>query len=216
MTPGEAEVGHAVVAVTRTLAHEGHRSDVRNICVSSDGESLLTVSAGLVRALAGCHSFWLAVTALLVAQAKLWNAKTMSCVRSMECGFALCCGFGPGNRHGLIGTKAGAIQVFDLASGDLVEEVTDAHEGAIWGIAVRPDDRGFVTGGADKQVKFWDFELKTAASDGSGAKQLTVVHTRALLMTSEVQCIAYSHHTDAAKLLVAVGLLDNTIKVRCT
>jgi U3 small nucleolar RNA-associated protein 12 len=149
-------------------------------------------------------------------QTKVWNAKTMSCVRSIECGFALCCGFGPGNRHGLIGTKTGSIQVFDLASGDLVEEVADAHEGAIWGLAVRPDDRGFVTGGADKQVKFWDFELKTGASDGSGAKQLTVVHTRALLMTAEVQCIAYSHHTDAAKLLVAVGLLDNTVKVGVT
>jgi hypothetical protein len=37
LTPGEAEVGHAAVTVTRTLAHQGHRSDVRNVSVSSDG-----------------------------------------------------------------------------------------------------------------------------------------------------------------------------------
>jgi WD40 repeat protein len=76
------------------------------------------------------------------------------------------------------------------------------------------------SGGADKQVKLWDFDLK---GDGAGAgaggdagggaalKQLTLVHTRSLKLTDEVQCMRYSNHTDAAKLLLA--LMDNTIKV---
>jgi U3 small nucleolar RNA-associated protein 12 len=30
-----------------------------------------------------------------------------------------------------------------------------AHEGAVWSIAMLPDNTGFVTGSADKTVKFW-------------------------------------------------------------
>lgn len=35
-----------------------------------------------------------------------------------------------------------------------------AHTGAVWGIHVRPDGRGLVSGSADNDVKFWDFEMK--------------------------------------------------------
>lgn len=34
-----------------------------------------------------------------------------------------------------------------------------AHEGALWSLAVRPDGKGFVTASADKEVKFWDFTV---------------------------------------------------------
>lgn len=33
----------------------------------------------------------------------------------------------------------------------------------MWGIAVAPDKKGFVSVSADKSVKFWDFELVTTA-----------------------------------------------------
>jgi U3 small nucleolar RNA-associated protein 12 len=29
----------------------------------------------------------------------------------------------------------------------------------VWSIAVRPDGKGFMSGGADKIVKFWDFTV---------------------------------------------------------
>lgn len=77
---------------------------------------------------------------------------------------------------------------------------------------MRPDDRGLVTGSSDKHLKFWDFEIKT----GAGPSQLTLTHSRALLLTDEVHCVTYSHHTDGSKLLVAAALLDNTIKVCVT
>lgn len=32
-------------------------------------------------------------------------------------------------------------------------------QGAIWSMAVRPDGKGFVTGSADKTVKFWDVSV---------------------------------------------------------
>ena len=36
----------------------------------------------------------------------------------------------------------------------------EAHEGAIWSVALQPPEgKGFMTGGADKIVKFWDFTV---------------------------------------------------------
>jgi len=49
--------------------------------------------------------------------------------------------------------------VYDLASASLVDTVK-GHAGTLWSMHVRPDGRGLVTGGADKDVKFWDIEEK--------------------------------------------------------
>lgn len=61
-------------------------------------------------------------------------------------------------RQILLGTKSGELELFDLASSSLIESIK-AHEGPIWSLQVRPDRKGVVTGSADKQVKFWDFDL---------------------------------------------------------
>ena len=47
--PGEAEVGKAAPHALRSVGVQGHRSDVRSLCVSADGGHVLTTSAGLVR-----------------------------------------------------------------------------------------------------------------------------------------------------------------------
>ena len=57
-------------------------------------------------------------------------------------------------------SQTGNLQLYDLASGTLLETIA-AHDGALWSMSLSPDQRGFVTGGADKAVKFWDFELVT-------------------------------------------------------
>jgi U3 small nucleolar RNA-associated protein 12 len=49
--------------------------------------------------------------------------------------------------------------VIDTASGELVVD-QQAHAGAVWSLAVRPDGKGFMTGSADKEVKFWDFTVR--------------------------------------------------------
>lgn len=59
----------------------------------------------------------------------------------------------------IVGTKAGTLCLYDISSSTLLAE-TQAHEGAVWSIQVRPDQRGLVSGSADKDVKFWDFEMK--------------------------------------------------------
>lgn len=72
------------------LDMQGHRSDVRAVAVSSDGSMVASVSHGL---------------------AKVWSSKTRQCVRSTPCGFGLSVAFAPGDRHLLIGTKEGNLQV---------------------------------------------------------------------------------------------------------
>lgn len=171
----------------------GHRSDIRSVTVSTDRTLMFSVDA---------------------SQGKLWNCSTGSCIRTMDTGYGLCCGFGPANKHAIVGTKDGRVQLFDLASGDLVEEYT-AHTGAVWSLDIRPDLRGLATAGADKTVKFWDFDLKEMDSEQSEtpARQLVLTHSRTLKLSDEALCIRYSHHLAADELLIAVALLDSTVKV---
>lgn len=56
----------------------GHRTDVRTLCLSSDDMLLASGSNGSL---------------------KIWNMKTTACIRTMECGNAICSTFLPGNRQ---------------------------------------------------------------------------------------------------------------------
>jgi WD40 repeat protein len=50
--------------------------------------------------------------------------------------------------------QEGTIEVFDLGLSERVS-AEQAHEGAVWSLAPLPDGSGFVSGSADKTVKFW-------------------------------------------------------------
>jgi U3 small nucleolar RNA-associated protein 12 len=131
----------------------------------------------------------------------------------MECGYAICCTFLPGDRHIVVGTKSGELLLYDLSSSSLLESFP-AHTGPLWSLHVRPDGRGLVTGSADKDVKFWDFEVKQLDNDSSSSttttvKVLTLSHTKTLKMTDDVLAVKYSPD---GKLL-CVSLLDSTVKV---
>ena len=228
-TAAGVKVPSAVLA--RSIAQAGHRSDVRAVAVSDDGTLLLSTSAGC---------------------AKVWNAKTGSCIRTLDfstlpaadgvstpsaaSAVGLCVGFLPGDRHALVGTKDGRLLLFNLASGDLLEEHVAAHEGPVWSLAVRPDGRGVATGGGT-EVKFWDFQIKSQSmADGAapkrragsggesapsvaqagGVTEPTLVHSRTLKLTDEVLCVTFSRAIEAEKLLIAVALVDATVKVRLT
>ncbi len=49
---------------------------------------------------------------------------------------------------------------------------------------------GFVSGSADKEVKFWEWAI--IEQNGSQARQLTVNNTRTLKMTDDVLCVRIS------------------------
>lgn len=76
---------------------------------------------------------------------------------------------------------------------------------------VRPDNRGLVTGSGDKDIKFWDFEVREVKGDDGepGARVLTMAHIKTLKMTDDILAIKYS--PDGR--LLAVSLLDSTVKV---
>lgn len=164
-----------------TLA--GHRSDVRFSAISSDNLLILSGSSSLV---------------------KIWNAQSLQCIRTFATSLTLCGAFLPGNRHIVVATKEGLVELYDLQTGERTYQ-DKSHEGAIWTLDIKPDGSGLVTGGADQRVKFWEFELVEA--------QLSLVHTRTLTMTDDILCLKYANTHDPTKLLLAVALLDCTVKV---
>lgn len=216
-----------LAVLTRSMAQGGHRSDVRAVAISEDGGMALTTSVG---------------------EAKLWNIASGACLRTLSLlpeasegegggegtaaakagATGLCCAFGPGARHAFVGTKSGHLLSFDLGTGDRLEGHA-AHEGPLWSLALRPDGKALCTGGADKEVKFWEFDLVekavSAPAPMKGGKApvpvapaptvrvLALVHARTLKVGDEVLAVCYSKHVDQAKLLLAVSLLDSTVKV---
>uniref|UniRef100_A0A3Q2D293 WD repeat-containing protein 3 n=1 Tax=Cyprinodon variegatus TaxID=28743 RepID=A0A3Q2D293_CYPVA len=170
---------------TARLTLGGHRTDVRTLAFSSDNLAVLSASGDTV---------------------KVWNRATLQVVRTMACDYALCSLFVPGDRQIILGTKSGKLQIFDLASGSLLETV-DAHSGAVWTLCLAPDQRGIISGSADKTVKFWEFEL--IKDPETSQKRLTLKHTRTLQLEEDVLCVKFSPD----HRLLAVSLLDCTVKI---
>lgn len=176
---------------TRSLAVDmpAHRADIRSLALSSDDKMLASASNGSL---------------------KIWNVKTQSCIRTFECGYALCCAFLPGDKVVVVGTKEGKIEVFDVASAMLLDEVA-AHDGAIWSLQVHPDGRSMVSGSADKTAKFWNFQIVQEEVLGTTrtTPRLKLVQSRALKVSDDILSLRFSPD---GKLL-AVALLDSTVKV---
>ncbi|ELV12398.1 WD repeat-containing protein 3 [Tupaia chinensis] len=124
---------------TSRITLGGHRSDVRTLSFSSDNIAVLSAAADSI---------------------KIWNRSTLQCIRTMTCEYALCSFFVPGDRQVVIGTKTGKLQLYDLASGNMLETV-DAHDGALWSMSLSPDQDGalIATGSADRNVKIWGMDF---------------------------------------------------------
>lgn len=169
------------------MASMGHRTDVRTLAFNSDATLLMSGSGECV---------------------KIWNRSSQKCIRTLESDYCLCSCFVPGDRHVIVGTKSGKLQLFDISSGNLLESV-DAHTEAVWSIALSPDKNGFISGSADHDVKFWEFELVEDSDFSKHSKRLSMSHAQTLKMTEEVLAVKYS--PDGR--LLAVSLLDSTVKV---
>lgn len=167
----------------------GHRADIRALSLSSDDKMLASAANGSL---------------------KIWNVKTQTCIRTFECGYALCCSFLPGDKVVVVGTKSGELELFDVVSASLIDSVS-AHEGAIWSLHVHPDGRSVVTGSADKTAKFWDFKIVQEQVLGTTrtTPKLKLVQSRILKVSDDILSLKFSPD---AKLL-AVALLDSTVKV---
>jgi U3 small nucleolar RNA-associated protein 12 len=176
---------------TRALSIElpGHRTDIRALSLSSDDRMLATAANGSL---------------------KIWNIRTQTCIRTFECGYALCCAFLPGDKVVVVGTKSGELEIFDVASAALLDSVS-AHEGAIWSLQVHPDGRSVVSGSADKTAKFWNFQIVQEEVLGTNrtTPKLKLVQSRTLKVSDDILSLKFSPDSK----LLAVALLDHTVKV---
>ena len=167
----------------------GHRTDVRSLALSSDDRMLASACNGSL---------------------KIWNVRSQSCIRTLDCGYALCATFLPGDKIVIVGNRNGELEIFDIASSTLIETVK-AHEGPVWTLHVHPDGRSVVTGSADKSAKFYQFEI--VQDEIPGTKRTTprfkLAHTRTLKVADDILSIRFSPDSR----LLALSLLDNTVKV---
>ncbi|KAL4929272.1 snoRNA-binding rRNA-processing protein DIP2 [Aspergillus undulatus] len=179
------------VDYSRSLAVDipGHRTDIRSVALSSDDRMLATASNGSL---------------------KIWNVRTQNCLRTLECGYALCSAFLPGDKIVVVGNKDGELEVFDIASSTLLDTIK-AHERPVWSLQVHPDGKSLVSGSADKSAKFWNFQVVQEEIPGTKrtAPRLKLIHSRTLKVSDDILSVRFS--PDAR--LLAVALLDNTVKV---
>ncbi|KZW04132.1 WD-repeat-containing protein [Exidia glandulosa HHB12029] len=176
-----------VPEATRSLSLDlpGHRTDIRTLCLSYNDQLLASASNGSL---------------------KIWNVKTTACIRTLDCGYAICSTFLPGDRQIAVGTKSGEIMIYDIASSSLASTIK-AHDGAVWAMHIRPDGGALVTGSADKTVKFWDIKGKVDRETRTSSVELE--HTSSLQMPDDVLAVKYSPNGK----LIAVSLLDSTVKI---
>ena len=167
----------------------GHRTDIRSLALSSDDRMLASASNGTL---------------------KIWNVRTQSCIRTLECGYALCCSFLPGDKILVVGNRNGELELFDITSSSLIDTIK-AHEGPIWTMHVHPSGRSVATGSADKSVKFFNFEVVQEEVPGTTRKtpQFRLAHARTLKVLDDILSLRFSPDSR----LLALSLLDNTVKV---
>jgi U3 small nucleolar RNA-associated protein 12 len=191
LTLPEAKSRTEIPDYTRTLSvdTQGHRTDMRCLALSSDDRMLASASHGSL---------------------KIWNARTQTCLRTLDCGYALCASFLPGDKIVVLGTREGALELFDIAASVLIDTI-QAHDKEIWSMQVTPDGKSLVTGSADSTAKFWDFKVVQDEVLGTTRKvpKLTLNHARTLKVADDILAVRISPDSR----LVAVSTLDNTIKV---
>ena len=167
----------------------GHRTDVRSLALSSDDRMLASACNGSL---------------------KIWNVRTQNCIRTLDCGYALCASFLPGDKIVVVGNRNGELEIFDVASSTLIDTVK-AHEGPVWTLHVHPDGRSMATGSADKSAKFFKFEIVHEEIPGTkrSTPRFKLTHTRTLKVTDDILSLRFSPDSR----LLALSLLDNTVKV---
>lgn len=170
-----------------TLDFAGHRNDVRSLSLSPDESTILSTSDGAL---------------------KLWNVATQKCIRTMKfTGYGLCTQYlGADGMIGVVGTKSGKLQVYELGSGSLITE-ENAHQGEVWSICIDDDmyDAKFlITGGADKRVCFWGIDDVLVGK--SGKLELS----RVLEMPDQVLCVSVASGRE--RRVVLISMLDSTVR----
>ena len=163
----------------------GHRTECKAVVFNAAGTLLATAARSDV---------------------KIWNPETGAMVRTIEMaegGEPTVLAFLTDDRGLLVGDASGMVHLVDLVTGEAIDSVK-AHGGAVRALTVRPDRKGMMTGGADKNVKFWEF--KATSKNDVGQKLKTI---KTLQMNDEVLGLKYSPDLR----YIAVATMDLTVKV---
>ncbi len=173
----------------------GHRSDVRVVAMCEDNLMMFATAGG--------HSV------------KVWKYNHRAAASGLVTAFQhiasisvrspLCMAFLPGGSHLVVGGKEGTLAIIRVSTGEITSMHSNAHTGSMWSLDVRPDGAALATAGADGLVKLWDLDV--------GCPDDALTHTRTLKASEDVLSIRYSRARSATKRLIAVALLDHTVKV---
>ncbi|CAG5031848.1 unnamed protein product [Parnassius apollo] len=177
------------VKCLKQITQPGHQKEPRCVAISSDNLAVLSAAADSV---------------------KLWNRTSQACLRSIPLAGGRPCSacFAPGDRHALVGCADGSLLLLDVAAARVLEAVP-AHTASCNSVGLTPDLRGCYSGGADKTVKLWQFELIPDPTGESKAKVLSLLHTRTLELEEVVCAVKISPNNK----FVAVALMDSTVKI---
>lgn len=103
----------------RKISLNGHRSNVSVLSFSSDNLAVFTGGSESV---------------------KMWNRKTLNCIRTVETtSHVQCLCVIPGDRHILAGLESGHLLVIDIAGGEIIESIP-AHSKDLKSIYMLPDE----------------------------------------------------------------------------
>ncbi len=173
----------------------GHRSDVRIVAICEDNSTVFATGGG--------HSV------------KVWKYNNRASsgsslgafqhITSISVRSPLCMAFLPGGSHLVVGGKEGTLVIAKVFTGEVVSMHQNAHTGCMWSLDVRPDGAALATAGADGLVKLWNLDSERPDD--------ALKHTRTLKASEDVLSVRYSRTRSAVKRLIAVALLNHTVKV---
>lgn len=191
------------------IAQNGHRFNVKVVLFSSD--NLIIFTGG-------------------VESVKMWNRKTLNCIRTVNTPSpVLCLCVVPGDKHILAGLDNGQLLIIDISAGEILESIT-ASPKDLRSIYILPDDvnkKFFLyqiiiflifllfnnyfqikcVSASDTSVKLWQLEL--IALPGASRKVLSLLHLKTLELGESIQCVKISPDNK----LLAVALFDNNVKL---
>ncbi|OQV14099.1 WD repeat-containing protein 3 [Hypsibius exemplaris] len=178
------DVGDNLLKEASSVALPAHRFDIRTSAITSDGNTIITSCSEHLR---------------------IWNREAMQCVHTIPCDYAVSSALIPGDRFLVLGSKNGKLELFDIIEGVMHVSI-QAHAGPVWGLCLYNDARkSIITGGEDKEVKFWDLDFGSPDSD----RGMTLTCRKTVKMDDSVASVRLSPD----QKLLAVALLDNTVKV---
>lgn len=176
-------INDKISSLKYSVERPGHRNDIRSVDINDDDSLLYTGSNN---------------------QIKIWNLKTLNCIRSIEkVGNVLCGKFLPGGSLLVVGLKNGDLKLIDLSTSETIHHVENAHDDSIWSIEITSDGKTILTGSSDKTVKYWEIKVNTLEN------KLNLSHMKSLELNESI--ISMKISPDSKYL--SVSLMDNTVKV---